>query len=225
MRIMLLLAALVLWSTTESTRADSSPEDLLRQTAAVVTDTLQEEHTALEQDPRRVYELMDRILFPHVDMPRLARLVLGRHWRQATPEQRSRFTEEFKLLLQRTYAAAIQSYIGEITEQAPQVDIRYQPVREDPEAGEALVRTVIETPRGKSYAVDYRMHRRDAEWKIYDIIIEGISLLTNYRTSFAAEAQRVGVDGLIAELAERNRQSARAEPTELGRQPQPKGAE
>lgn len=225
MRIMLVLTALVLWSASEFARADNSPEDLLRQTAAVVTDTLQEERTALEQDPRRIYELMDRILFPHVDMPRLARLVLGRYWRQATPEQRSRFTEEFKRLLQRTYATAIQTYIDEITEQAPRVNISYQPTRVDPETGEALVRTVIETPRGRSYAVDYRMHRREEGWKIYDIIIEGISLLTNYRTSFAAEAQRVGVDGLIAELAERNRRSAGTEPAEVGGQLQPKGAE
>lgn len=224
MRITSLLAVLVLWSATGAALADSSPEELLRQTAAVVTDTLQEERVALKQDPRRVYELMDRILFPHVDMPRLARLVLGRHWRKATPEQRSRFTEEFKQLLQRTYATAVQSYIDEVTEQAPRVNIDYQLLREEPEDGEALMRTVIETPRGKSYTVDYRMRRQEREWKIYDIIIEGISLLTNYRTSFAAEAQRVGVEGLIEELARRNRQDAGAGPSEVGRQPQLKGA-
>lgn len=218
MRIMPLLAALVLWSAAEATHADSSPEELLRQTAAVVTDTLQEERVALKQDPHRVYELMDRILFPHVDMPRLARLVLGRHWRQATPEQRSRFTAEFKQLLQRTYATAVQSYIDEVTEQAPRVKIDYQLLREEPEDGEALMRTVIETPRGKSYTVDYRMHRQEREWKIYDIIIEGISLLTNYRTSFAAEVQRVGVEGLIEELAKRNRQGVGAGPSEVGKQ-------
>lgn len=206
MRIVLMLAALLLCNSADPAVVDDrSPEELLQGTADVIISTLEKEGEELESDPARLYELMDRIIFPYVDMPRVARLVLGRHWRRATSEQRSRFTQEFKRLLQRTYAAAIRSYLDEITEQVSQVNIRYAPTRLDSETGDALARTVIETPKGKSYSVDYRMHRGEGGWKIYDIVIEGVSLLTNYRASFSAEAQRVGVEGLVETLAERNR--------------------
>lgn len=215
MRTVMLALSLALWGVIAPVHAQPTPEDLLRQTAAVVIDVLQKERLTLERNPERVHELMDQIIFPHIDMPRVARLVLGRYWRQATPEQRTRFTQEFKRLLQRSYAAAIQTYLEEITEQAPRVKIHYAPVRRDPEdPDEVMARTVIETPRGNSYSVDYRMYLRDGEWKIYDIVIEGISLLTNYRTSLASQARRVGVDGLIAELAARNRRGDVA-PAEL----------
>jgi phospholipid transport system substrate-binding protein len=182
-----------------------SAQALLEETTGHVIAQLQEQRDAIRQDPQRAHRLIDELLMPHVDLPRIARFVLGPVWREATPAQRERFTQEFRLLLLRTYGNAMREYIDEVADQARTARVTYAPVREATDPAEATVRSAIETPAGQSYSVVYRMHRRDGDWKVYDIVLEGVSLASTYRSSFRADVARVGLDGVIADLAERNR--------------------
>ena len=129
---------------------------------------------------------------------RMSQAAMGRYWRDASPDQRERLASEFKELLVRTYATALLSYSGQAVE--------YLPVRLRAEAEDVLIPTRVAATGGPPIPVNYRLIRNSDEWKVYDVVIDGISLVTNYRSTFAAEVRRFGVDGLIKRLADRNAQ-------------------
>ena len=147
-------------------------------------------------DFRKATTLVDQIINPNVDFDRVSILVLGKHWRSATPEQRDRFKQEFRMLLVRTYTTAFTEYSD--------WKIRYLPMEQESSGKKVMVKTEILQSGGQPVAVNYRMVDEGAGWKVYDILIEGISLLQNYRTSFNAEIEEGSLDQLIAHLAERN---------------------
>jgi phospholipid transport system substrate-binding protein len=165
-----------------------------------VQTVLVESGERLASDPDYVYELVDEVLLPHVDMERVSSLILGRHWRQATPEQRQGFMREFKRMLVRTYATALH--------EVDAWEIRFPPSRGEPRESGFLVQTQLVRAGAQPVAVDYQMHLRDGRWRAYDVKIEGISLITNYRSSFARLIQTRGMDGLIDELAQTNARKA-----------------
>lgn len=141
--------------------------------------------------------LVDQIINPHVDFDRVSMLVLGKNFKTATPDQRDRFKKEFRLLLVRTYTTAFTEYSD--------WKINYLPLEGDGNDKKVMVKTEILQSGGKPVAVNYRMIQDGAEWKVYDILIEGVSLLQNYRTSFNDQIEQgQSVDQLIASLAERN---------------------
>jgi phospholipid transport system substrate-binding protein len=201
----LLLTLVLVCALPAPSLAAESAQRLLEETTGVVIETLQEERQAIREDPRRAYQLIDDLLMPHVDLPRIARFVLGRHWRTASEEQRARFTEEFRWLLLRTYGSALREYIDEAAEQARAARVSYQPVREGADPLETTVRSTIVTPDGERYVVTYRMHRRDGDWKVYDIVLEGVSLVSSYRSSISSDVAQLGIDGVIGQLEARNR--------------------
>ena len=147
-------------------------------------------------DFRKATTLVDQIINPNVDFDRVSILVLGKHWRSATPEQRDRFKQEFRMLLVRTYTTAFTEYSD--------WKIRYLPMEQESSGKKVMVKTEILQSGGQPVAVNYRMVDEGTGWKVYDILIEGISLLQNYRTSFNAEIEEGSLDQLIAHLAERN---------------------
>lgn len=149
------------------------------------------------RDPERAHALVEQYLSPHVDTELVARLILGRHWRTASEQQRARFIDAFKWMLLRTYSVAVEDFSG--------VDIRYLPARGEPRADEAEVRTEIRNRGGPPVGVNYRMHERDGAWLVFDLTIEGVSMVATYRGSFASEINRHGLDGLIERLGERRR--------------------
>jgi phospholipid transport system substrate-binding protein len=167
----------------------------------VIQTTADRLHQVLRQtpgdarDPARAYRLADEILMPHVDMERVSSLVLGRYWRSASADQKQAFATTFKRLLVRTYATALQE-LGDW-------EMRFLPVQLQPGGEQALVQTQLLRAGAPPMAVDYSMHRRDGRWLAYDLRIEGISLVTNYRSSFARLIQSKGIAGLIAELQAR----------------------
>ena len=177
---------------------EPQPLSLLKQTAEQVIAVLNEKHDILARDPAQLYQLVETELLQHFDFPRMSRLALGRFWRSATPDQRQRFVQEFRDLLVRTYAGALLEYHNE--------RILYGPVRGDPQAGDVTVHTEVERPGSVAVPIDYRMHRDDGDWKVYDVMVDGVSLVTNYRSSFGAQIQRFGIERLIEELGERNRE-------------------
>ncbi len=147
-------------------------------------------------DARALNALVDRQIMPSVNFSRMTASVVGRHWRQATPEQQARLQEEFKLMLVRTYAGALT--------QLKDRTITVKPLRAGADDAEATVRTLVKG-QGEPVAIDYRLEKTAAGWKIVDLNVMGVWLVEAYRGQFSAEINARGLDGLIATLSERNR--------------------
>lgn len=174
----------------------------LNQPQLIVKDTSTRLQAAMRASPPagnfdRASEIVTEILEPHVDFVRVSALVLGKHWKRATIDQKKRFMKEFKNLLVRTYAVAFSEYA--------EWDINYVPLKFGPEDKKVFVKTEVLRPGAPPVSVNYRMVRRDNTWKVYDVVIEGISFITNYRTTFKNEVARTGsLESVIDRLAQRN---------------------
>lgn len=150
-----------------------------------------------KKDFAKATRLVDGILEAHVDFDRVSILILGKYWKTATPEQQVRFKKEFRSLLVRTYTTAFTEYAN--------WKIRYLPLKLEEGENKAVVRTEILQAGAQPVEVNYRMVNLNNDWKVYDVLIEGISLVQNYRTSFTNEVSRTGsLDQLITELTQRN---------------------
>lgn len=171
------------------------PQQVIQQTANQLQVSLQKPE--YKDNFAKATTLVDQIINPHVDFDRVSMLVLGKNFKTATPDQRDRFKKEFRLLLVRTYTTAFTEYSD--------WKINYLPLEGDGNDKKVMVKTEILQSGGKPVAVNYRMIQDGAEWKVYDILIEGVSLLQNYRTSFNDQIEQgQTLDQLIANLAERN---------------------
>lgn len=146
---------------------------------------------------KNALKLVEQKVIPHFDFERMTALAVGRDWRSATPEQRKALTDAFHDLLVRTYSNALASYKGETVD--------FKPSRPSSDKSEATVHSEIHQAGGKTVPLDYVLEKSGSEWKVYDVSVAGISLVTNYRQQFAEEVQRNGVDGLIKMLQEKNR--------------------
>ncbi len=145
---------------------------------------------------KKVLDLVETKVVPHFNFAHMAQLAMGKNWRQASAEQQKALTSEFRTLLVRTYTAAFTQYKNQTVE--------YRPLRLAPEDADVVVKSLIKQPSGQPVAVDYGMEKTDKGWKVYNVKIEGISLVENYRNTFNSEVQKNGVDGLIKSLAEKN---------------------
>lgn len=173
------------------------PEEMVRETSEQVLARLRADREALQKSPVKIDALIEQLLLPRFDFARMSRLVLGKHWRNASADQRARFTEEFRNLLVRTYGTALLQYTDE--------KIRYLPLRAEPDATDVTVDTEIVRSRGPAIPVQYALALKDGEWKVYDVIIDGVSLVINYRGTFGDLVREKGLDALIDTLAEKNR--------------------
>ncbi len=178
----------------------SSAVDTVKEATRHLYAVLQENHLLIERQPGVLYKLVEEALLPHADIEAMSRWVLGKYWREASEAQRRRFEQEFRRLLVRTYAAAVKDVVPG--------DIRYLPERPGTRADSRIVRTEVQRPDGPPLPINYYMYLRDGKWKLYDVRVEGISLITNYRSSFASEIRSKGIDGLISELAAKNDQES-----------------
>ena len=172
-----------------------APQIVIQQTANQLQVSLQKPE--YKGNFAKATVLVDQIINPHVDFDRVAMLVLGKNWKVATPDQRDRFKKEFRLLLVRTYTTAFTEYSD--------WTINYLPLEGDGNDKKVMVKTEIIQTGGKPVAVNYRMIQDGSEWKVYDILIEGVSLLQNYRSTFSDQIEQgQTIDQLITSLAERN---------------------
>lgn len=194
------IALSLLLSVSTVTFAQSiGPQDLVKQTADKMLAKLKEERQVIDKQPGRIYELVSSIVLPHFDFETMAKRVLGKHWKGANEKQRARFTEEFRTLLVRTYAKSLTEYTDQ--------QITYLPLKGDPKSGDVTVRSEVSQPGGFPIEITYGLHQVGAEWKVYDVTIDKVSLATNYRTSFSNEIRAGSIDQLIDKLAERNRKA------------------
>ena len=163
------------------------------------SDTLQKnlQKAEYKKDFPKATRFVEDVIDPHVDFGRVSILILGKYWKTASPEQKERFKKEFRTLLVRTYTTAFTEYSN--------WTIRYLPLKMSDQDTRVVVRTEILQPGAQPVGVNYRMVNIKGDWKVYDVLIEGISLIQNYRTSFSEEIARTGsLDQLISHIAQRN---------------------
>ncbi|MCY0388346.1 ABC transporter substrate-binding protein [Robbsia sp. Bb-Pol-6] len=177
----------------------ATPDGLIRSITTDVMNTVKSDSALQSGDINQIITLVNQKILPYTDFERTTQLVMGRYWRQATPEQRQQIAEQFKLLLIRTYSGAIA--------QVRNQQITYLPFRAAPDASDVVVRTQV-TNQGNQIELDYRLEKTASGWKVYDLNVLGAWLIQAYQQQFAEQIQRNGVAGLVQFLTTRNQQLA-----------------
>jgi phospholipid transport system substrate-binding protein len=179
--------------------ADEAPDAMIKRLSDEVMAAIKNDKSLQGGDMNKIMALVDSKVMPNVNFQRMTAAAVGPAWRQATPEQRKRLQDEFKTLLIRTYAGALDQVNDQV--------ISVKPLRAEPADTEVVVRTEIRG-RGDPIQLEYRMEKTPTGWKIYNLNVLGVWLVETYRSQFAQEINTKGVDGLIATLTERNRSNA-----------------
>jgi len=183
--------------------ADEAPDALVKRLSTDVLETIKADSSIKSGDVNKIMLLVDSKIMPNVNFQRMTASAVGPAWRTATPEQQKRLQEEFKTLLVRTYAGAL----DQVTDQT----VTIRPFRGSPDDKDVLVRTEVRG-RGDPVQLDYRLEKtpgQGAGWKVYNLNVLGVWLVDTYRTQFAQEINKSGIDGLIAALAARNKGNAK----------------
>lgn len=181
--------------------ADPPPDQIARDVTDKIIGLLKSNKGAYSKDHQKLYAMVDEHVLPHFDFTAMSRTVLGRYWRSASVDQRTHFTSEFRTLLVRTYATALLKYNNE--------QIVYLPFRMGPADRIATVRSEVHrTDGGPPIAINYSFYHTDRGWKVYDVTIEGASLVTTYQSTYAEQVQKEGLDALIASMASDNKQGS-----------------
>lgn len=190
--------AVLFWSVTAiSIAGDQHPARLIVENAVtVMTTKLKEDEALIKKDPHHLLVLVEKYVLPHFDFKKMSSWALGKYNRKATDKQKVDFTEQFRLLLVRTYSKAFS--------EGGDRKVTYLPVRKSKKEHEAVVRTEIDQGSAFPLPVNYRMHKVDNIWKVYDVTIDGISIVSNYRNTFAKEIRKDGIDKLISRLSAKN---------------------
>ena len=175
---------------------DTPPDALVKANASEVLAIIKKDKDIQAGNKEKIRELVEAKVLPHFDFTRMTRLAVGRFWRQATPAQQQELVNEFRSLLVRTYSASLTSYKDQ--------KIEYKPLKMAPGATEVVVKTVVLQPGGQPIPIDYGMEKTPDGWKVYDITVDGVSLVVNYRSSFAQEVQQGGIEQLIRTLHQKN---------------------
>ena len=192
-----LLIALTLLCFSATAFAIEAPDALVKRTADDVLAVVKTDQDIQAGNQEKIFALAEEKIIPNFNFDKVSRLVLGKNWTKATPEQKTAFQTEFRSLLIRTYATALSKYKNQT--------IEYKPLRLADGASSATVKTLIVQPGGQPIAVDYSLEKHTDAWKVYDIVIEGVSLVTNYRGQFAQEIRQNGLDSLIKKLGDKNK--------------------
>jgi len=179
------------------------PQQAIQQASAQLQDKLQDK--SFTKDFAKINQYVNEVIYPHTDFDRIAALVLGKIWKTATNDERERFKHEFQTLLVRTYSRAFIEF--------KEWSVRFLPLEMEPGANKVIVKTQVLQPGIQPVGVDYRMILSGGDWKAYDIMIEGVSLVTNYRTTFSNEVQTKGsLNAVIESLAKRNAEALASKP-------------
>jgi phospholipid transport system substrate-binding protein len=171
------------------------PRAMMMETTDRVLKALREEGPGLSERPDRLYRIIDKLILPHFNFRRMSGWVLGRYWRGATPQQKEEFVRAFQDLLVRTYSRALIDYRDQ------RIDFVKSRIRSDTEV---TVRAEIDQGGGPKIPVSYEMSLNDGRWQVYDVAVNGVSLVINYRSEFGQVVKRNGLDGLIQRLTEHN---------------------
>lgn len=180
--------------------ATQAPDELVKTVTKEVIEIVKNDKELQAGNSRKAAALVQEKVLPHFNFNRMTALAMGQNWRKATPEQQKTLTDEFRTLLVRTYSTALSSYKNQVFE--------YKPMRLQPGDTETTVRADIKQQGAEPITIEYDMEKTDAGWKVYDMTIAGVSLVTTYRETFNNEVRNNGVDGLIKTLQTKNSQLA-----------------
>jgi phospholipid transport system substrate-binding protein len=187
---------LVLFTNVAMANIDMAPDVLVKQTADDVLAIVKNDKDIQAGNQQKLFAVVEEKILPNFDFDRVCRMVLGKNWKSASPEQQALFQKEFRSLLLRTYATALGKYRDQV--------IEYRPMQTDASEKNVTVKTQIIQKGGQPIAVDYSLVKGPAGWKVYDITIENVSLVTNYRSQFSSEIRQNGLDSLNKKLADKN---------------------
>lgn len=199
----LALAASALLAVQPLLAAEPAPDEVLRTTTDDVITAIRQDHDLQAGDRRKAYALVESKIVPHFDFTAMTRLALGKNWAKATPDQQAQVTDAFRNLLVRTYSSALTRFRNQT--------FSYKPWAGNPGDTRTQVQSVVSDGQ-RSVPLDYAMVHGDGGWKIYDIKVDGISLVTNYRDDFNARVASGGIDGLIHDLQDKARAAETAKP-------------
>ena len=175
-----------------------APDALVKSVTDDVITIVRQDKAIQSGDTRKAVELVETKVLPYFDFAHMTRLAVGKDWKQANADQKAVLTNEFKTLLVRTYSNALTQYRNQ------QID--FKPLKAKPEDTDVLVRTEVRQPGAKPVQIDYNLEKQGDNWKVYDVMVAGVSLVTNYRDSFGQEVRSGGIDGLIKSLKDKNKQ-------------------
>jgi phospholipid transport system substrate-binding protein len=201
LRILAMLLALAL---PLAANAQEAPDAMVKRVADEVLAVIKADKDLQSGNSAKVVELAEQKVLPHFDFERMTRLAVGRNWAQASDAQKQALVKEFRTLLVRTYSTSLAAYRNQT--------IEVKPSRAGAGDKDTVVRTAIIQQGGPQIPIDYSMEKTDSGWKVYDVVIDGASLVTTYRGTFSDQVQRGGIDGLIKTLQDRNRGAAPAAP-------------
>ena len=176
---------------------DLAPDAQVKNITNEVIGIIKQDKDIQAGNQKKINELVDAKVLPHFNFNRMTALAMGRNWPKANAEQQKILTNEFRTLLVRTYSSALSTYKNQV--------IEFKPLRAAAQDTEVMVRTQVKQPGAESISIDYSMEKTPSGWKVYDVVVGGVSLVTNYRETFNAEIRNGGIDGLIKSLAAKNR--------------------
>lgn len=186
-----------------SAHASELPPDILaKNTTQEVLAILKADKDIQSGNVKKAYELVEARVLPHFDFNRMTQLAVGKHWNAASPQQKQALVKEFRSLLVRTYATSLTEFSNQTVD--------FKPLGMRPEDTQVTVKTEIKQPGGKPIPIDYEMYKTSFGWKVFDVAIDGVSLVINYRSSFANTIRQSGIDGLIATLEAKSRNQDKA---------------
>ena len=180
---------------------DLAPDVLVKNVTQEVVELITKDGEIKSGSRAKLIEVIEAKVLPHFNFAAMTALAMGQNWGKSTPEQKKRLTEEFKTLLVRTYASALAAY--------SQQKFDYRPLRAKPTDTDVTVNVRVIQPGAQAVTIDYSMEKTGAGWKVYDVMVGGVSLVANYRTEFANTVRNSGIDGLIKNLQAKNHPSAR----------------
>jgi phospholipid transport system substrate-binding protein len=180
-----------------SVLAQEAPDALIHHVTEDVLEIIRKDKDIQSGNAQKAIELVDKKVLPHFNFQHMTMLAVGKDWKKASPQQQQQLTAEFKTLLVRTYSNALTSYKNQ--------KVVYKPFKMGVDESDVLVRTEVLQPGSKAVQLDYSLEKQESGWKVYDVVVAGISLVTNYRDQFAQEIRSAGVDGLIATVAAKNK--------------------
>lgn len=195
-----LFAALVLGFGIQFSAAANTvaPDALVKSVSDDVISIVRQDKAIQSGDTRKAVSLVETKVLPYFDFAHMTRLAVGKDWKNASADQKSTLTQEFKTLLVRTYSNALTKYRDQ------QID--FEPLKAKPEDTDVIVRTKVRQAGAKAVQIDYNLEKQGDSWKVYDVLVAGVSLVTNYRDEFGQEVRAGGIDGLIKSLKDKNKQ-------------------
>lgn len=195
----LMMAAVLVVSLVNPARAEVAPDVLARNTTNEVLRIVRQDKDIKGGNRKKILDLVEQKILPNFDFEHMTQLAVGKNWPKATPEQQQALVDEFRTMLVRTYSSALSSVAD--------YKIEFKPFNAAPGATEVTVNTEVSKPGAPPIPIDYRMDSQNGNWKVFDILVDNVSLVTVYRNSFNSEVRRTGVEGLIAALQRRNKPS------------------